>query len=588
MKNKAIWKRLFSYLKPCLARLFFTLIFAAVSTAFMVLAPFLIGKVTTTLFDSIRDGVFYWQTLLALLLGLVFIYLVSQLFSVLQGFSMAKLTADVMKRLRSDIDAKMHRLKLNYYDTHTHGDILSVITNDVDTLNNALSQNLTSIVTQVITAIGILAMMLAISPSLTLIPVIMVPLSLLSAARVMKASEKYYGQQQELLGALNGYIEEMYNGQQVVQTFNYQKRASKAFGLLNERLRESSRKAETTAGAVTPVTTLVNDLGYVLCAAIGCFRAIGGILTVGNVQAMLEYTRKFAEPFSTLAGMAGSFGAAAAAGNRIFSLLDAEEVIPDPQSCIVPEQASGTVTFKNVSFGYTPDRPLMKDVSFSILPGQKAAVVGPTGAGKTTLVNLLMRFYEINSGSILVDGIDIRDMSRAELRSHFGMVLQDTWLFEGSIRDNIGYSSENMPFEEILSAAKSACAHSFIKTLPGGYDMILSKGAENISQGERQLLTIARALAATPEIMILDEATSNVDTHTEALIQHAMAELMKGRTSFVIAHRLSTIRDADIILYMEDGDIKEMGSHDELMAKNGKYAALYNSQFSSASSLSKR
>lgn len=588
MKNKAIWKRLFSYLKPCLARLFFTLIFAAVSTAFMVLAPFLIGKVTTTLFDSIRDGVFYWQTLLALLLGLVFIYLVSQLFSVLQGFSMAKLTADVMKRLRSDIDAKMHRLRLNYYDTHTHGDILSVITNDVDTLNNALSQNLTSIVTQVITAIGILAMMLAISPSLTLIPVIMVPLSLLSAARVMKASEKYYGQQQELLGALNGYIEEMYNGQQVVQTFNYQKRASKAFGLLNEKLRESSRKAETTAGAVTPVTTLVNDLGYVLCAAIGCFRAIGGILTVGNVQAMLEYTRKFAEPFSTLAGMAGSFGAAAAAGNRIFSLLDAEEVIPDPQNCIVPEQASGTVTFQNVSFGYTPDRPLMKDVSFSILPGQKAAVVGPTGAGKTTLVNLLMRFYEINSGSILVDGIDIRDMSRAELRSHFGMVLQDTWLFEGSIRDNIGYSLENMPFEEILSAAKSACAHSFIKTLPGGYDMILSKGAENISQGERQLLTIARALAATPEIMILDEATSNVDTHTEALIQHAMAELMKGRTSFVIAHRLSTIRDADIILYMEDGDIKEMGSHDELMAKNGKYAALYNSQFSSVSSLSKR
>ena len=588
MKNKAIWKRLFSYLKPCLARLFFTLIFAAVSTAFMVLAPFLIGKVTTTLFDSIRDGVFYWQTLLTLLLGLVFIYLVSQLFSVLQGFSMAKLTADVMKRLRSDIDAKMHRLKLNYYDTHTHGDILSVITNDVDTLNNALSQNLTSIVTQVITAIGILAMMLAISPSLTLIPVIMVPLSLLSAARVMKASEKYYGQQQELLGSLNGYIEEMYNGQQVVQTFNYQKRASKAFDLLNEKLRESSRKAETTAGAVTPVTTLVNDLGYVLCAAIGCFRAIGGILTVGNVQAMLEYTRKFAEPFSTLAGMAGSFGAAAAAGNRIFSLLDAEEVIPDPQNCIVPEQASGTVTFQNVSFGYTPDRPLMKDVSFSILPGQKAAVVGPTGAGKTTLVNLLMRFYEINSGSILVDGIDIRDMSRAELRSHFGMVLQDTWLFEGSIRDNIGYSSENMPFEEILSAAKSACAHSFIKTLPGGYDMILSKGAENISQGERQLLTIARALAATPEIMILDEATSNVDTHTEALIQHAMAELMKGRTSFVIAHRLSTIRDADIILYMEDGDIKEMGSHDDLMAKNGKYAALYNSQFSSVSSLSKR
>lgn len=318
MKKKAIWKRLFSYLKPCLGRLFFTLCFAALSTAFMVLAPFLIGKVTTTLFDSIRDGVFYRQTVLALLSALVLLYLVSQLFSVLQGFSMAKLTADVMKRLRSDIDAKMHRLKLNYYDTHTHGDLLSVITNDVDTLNNALSQNLTSIITQVITAVGIFAMMLAISPSLMLIPVILVPLSLLSAARVMKASETYYGQQQELLGALNGYIEEMYNGQQVIQTFHYQKRASKAFGLLNEKLRESSRKAETTAGTVTPVTTLVNDLGYVLCAAIGCFGAIGGLLTVGNVQAMLEYTRKFAEPFSTLAGMAGSFGAAAAAGNRIF------------------------------------------------------------------------------------------------------------------------------------------------------------------------------------------------------------------------------------------------------------------------------
>lgn len=588
MKKKAIWKRLFSYLKPCLGRLFFTLCFAALSTAFMVLAPFLIGKVTTTLFDSIHDGVFYRQTVLALLSALVLLYLVSQLFSVLQGFSMAKLTADVMKRLRSDIDAKMHRLKLNYYDTHTHGDLLSVITNDVDTLNNALSQNLTSIITQVITAVGIFAMMLVISPSLTLIPVLLVPLSLLSAARVMKASETYYGQQQELLGALNGYIEEMYNGQQVIQTFHYQKRASKAFGLLNEKLRESSRKAETTAGAVTPVTTLVNDLGYVLCAAIGCFGAIGGLLTVGNVQAMLEYTRKFAEPFSTLAGMAGSFGAAAAAGNRIFSLLDAEEIIPDPENSSVPDKNSGTVTFQNVSFGYTPDKTLMKDVSFSILPGQKAAVVGPTGAGKTTLVNLLMRFYEISSGSILVDGIDIRKMSYAQLRSHFGMVLQDTWLFEGSIRDNIGYSSENMPFEKILSAAKSACAHSFIKTLPGGYDMILSKGAENISQGERQLLTIARALAAAPEIMILDEATSNVDTHTEALIQQAMAELMKGRTSFVIAHRLSTIRDADIILYMEDGDIREMGSHDELMARNGKYAALYNSQFSSASSFSKR
>lgn len=588
MKKNVIWKRLFSYLKPCLARLFFTLFFAAASTAFMILAPFLIGRVTTTLFDSIRDGVFYWQTVLQLLVALICIYFVSQLFSVMQGFSMTALTTDVMKRLRADIDAKMHRLSLSYYDTRTHGDILSVITNDVDILNNALSQNLTSIVTQVITAAGILVMMLTISPSLTLIPIVMVPLSLLGAARVMKSSETFYSRQQTLLGTLNGYIEELYNGQQVVQTFHYQKRASLDFCHLNEQLRECSRKAENTAGMITPITTLVNDSGYILCAAVGCLRAIGNTITVGNVQAMLEYTRKFAEPFTALAGMAGSFGAAAAAGSRIFSLLDAEEEIPDPKNCAVPVQASGTVTFQNVSFGYTTDKTLMKNVSFSILPGQKAAVVGPTGAGKTTLVNLLMRFYEISGGSILVDGTDIRNMSRAGLRSHFGMVLQDTWLFEGSIRDNIGYASADMPFEKILSAAKSSYAHSFIKTLPGGYDMVLSKGAENISQGERQLLTIARALASDPEILILDEATSNVDTHTEALIQHAMTELMKGRTSFVIAHRLSTIRDADVILYMEDGDIKEMGSHDELMAQNGRYAALYRSQFASGSSFSNR
>lgn len=560
-------------------RLFFVMMAAVISTAFMVLAPFLVGKVTTTLFASIADGVFYWEAIIWLLAGLVALYLISQLFSFLQGFGMAKITAKVMETMRQEIDEKMHRLKLNYYDTHTHGDILSVITNDVDTINNALSQNLTSVVTQVTTAIGVLVMMLVISPALSLIPVIMVPLSLLSAAGVMKASEKYYGEQQELLGKLNGYVEEMYNGQSVVQTFNYQERAKKTFAGLNEDLKNSSRKAETTAGAVSPITTLVNDLGYVLCAAIGCLWAIGGKIAVGNVQAMLEYTWRFAEPFSAIAGMVGSFGAAAAAGKRIFALLDAEEEVPDKEQSIVPDNCEGQVTFENVKFGYTPDRLLMNGINLTVKPGQKVAVVGPTGAGKTTLINLLMRFYELNGGSILVDGVKITDMSREELRKRFGMVLQDTWLFEGTIGENIGYAQENMPKEKIKAAAKSACAHSFIKTLPGGYDMLLSKGAENISQGERQLLTIARAIASDPEIMILDEATSNVDTHTEVLIQKAMAELMKGRTSFVIAHRLSTIRDADMILYMENGDIKEIGNHEELMAKNGKYAALYMSQF---------
>lgn len=577
--KKHTFKRLFAYLKAYRLRLFFVLLFAAVSTVFTVMAPFVIGRVTTALFDSIRDGVFYWETILWLLGALVALYLTAQFFSFLQGFHMAKITANVMGRIREDIDGKMHRLRLNYYDTHTHGDILSVITNDVDTINNTVSQNLTSIVTQVITAVGILLMMLAISPRLTLIPIIMVPLSLFSAAGVMKASGRHYGRQQELLGRLNGYIEEMYNGQQVIQSFNYQERAKQQFHALNRELESRSCQAETAAGAVSPITTFVNDMGYVICAALGCIWAIGGRITVGNVQAMLEYTRRFAEPFSSLAGMAGSFGAARAAGDRIFALLDAEEELPEAETCLVPENRSGSVTFRDVHFGYTPGNLLMKGVNLTVKPGQKVAVVGPTGAGKTTLINLLMRFYEINSGAITVDGVNICDMSREELRDRFGMVLQDTWLFQGTIADNLGYAEENMDREKIIASAKSACAHDFIKTLPGGYDMELTKGAENISQGERQLLTIARAIASDPEIMILDEATSNVDTHTEVLIQRAMAQLMKGRISFVIAHRLSTIRDADMILYMEDGDIKEMGNHEELMGKNGKYAALYNSQF---------
>lgn len=579
MKNTTVWRRLLRYLKAHRLRLFFVLLSAVISTAFMVLAPFLVGKVTTTLFSSITDGVFYWKTIIWLLTALVALYLISQLFSFLQGFGMAKITAHVMQTLRREINEKMHRLQLGYYDSHTHGDILSIITNDVDTINNTISQNLTSVVTQITTAIGVLIMMLAISPTLTLIPIIMVPLSLLSAAGVMKASEKHYSEQQNLLGKLNGYVEEMYNGQPVIQAFNYQERAKKAFFKLNDELKTSARKAETTAGAVSPITTLVNDLGYVLCAAIGCLWAIVGKITVGNVQAMLEYTWRFAEPFSAIAGMVGSFGAATAAGTRIFSLLDAEEEIPDGEQCIIPKEHSGYVTFENVQFGYTPDHLLMKGVNLTVKPGQKVAVVGPTGAGKTTLINLLMRFYELNGGSISVDGVKITDMSREELRERFGMVLQDTWLFEGTIGENIGYAEDHMKKEKIIASAKSACAHSFIKTLPGGYDMVLSKGAENISQGERQLLTIARAIASDPEIMILDEATSNVDTHTEVLIQKAMAELMRGRTSFVIAHRLSTIRDADMILYMEDGDIKEVGNHEELMQKGGKYAALYMSQF---------
>lgn len=578
MKSKGI-KRLFGYLKKYRFSLFFVLFFAALSTLFTVLAPSVMGGITTALYDGVTAGEFNWELIVGLLVALLFLYLIAQLFAFLQNFGMAKITAKVMQNMRNDIDRKMHRTKLNYYDTRTNGEILSTITNDVDTVNNAISQNLTQIITNLIMVIGILFMMLRINLWLALIAIVMVPVSLIAAMGVMKASARHYGDQQELIGKFNGFIEEMYNGQSVVQTYNYGERAGKQFDELNHALQASSQSAEIASGTISPITSLVNNAGYVISAVIGCLLALSGRMTVGNVQAMLQYSKQFSQPFTSLAGMAGSFGAAMAAANRIFELLDAEEEIPDPEAGKIPETSKGTVEFRHVAFGYNPDKLLMTDVNISVKPGQKVAIVGPTGAGKTTLINLLMRFYEINSGDILVDGVSTRKMTRKELRSRFGMVLQDTWLFEGTIRDNLAYSRDGLTEEEILEASKAASADGFIRTLPGAYDMVLTQGAENISQGERQLLTIARAMASDPEIMILDEATSNVDTHTEQKIQLAMAQLMKGRTSFVIAHRLSTIKDADMILYMENGDIKEAGAHDELMELNGKYAVLYNSQF---------
>ena len=579
MKNKGAFSRLMGYLRKYRVSLVFVMLFAVVSTVFTVLAPSITGEITTTLYDGVSTGVFDWQKIMLLLGGLVLLYLIGQLFSFLQNFGMSRITAKVMQGLRDDIDRKMHRAKLNYYDTRTNGEILSIITNDVDTVNNAISSNLTQVVTQVITAVGILLMMLRINLWLALIAIAMVPISLLAAMGVMKASTKHYADQQETMGALNGYIEEMYNGQSVVQSFGYTERSKQGFDALNEKLQYEAQSAETASGTISPLTSVVNNLGYALSAVLGCMYVLSGRMTVGNVQAMLQYTKQFSQPFTSIAGMAGSFGAAMAAAKRIFDLLDAEEEIPDPEDGLVPQLHNGTVEFRHVAFGYTPDKQLMNDVSISVKPGQKVAIVGPTGAGKTTLINLLMRFYEINSGEITVDGVNTKDMTRKELRSRFGMVLQDTWLFEGTIMENLAYARDGLTEEEIVEAAKAASADGFIRTLPGSYEMQLSQGAENISQGERQLLTIARAMASDPEIMILDEATSNVDTHTEQKIQLAMAELMKGRTSFVIAHRLSTIRDANMILYMENGDIKEVGDHDSLMALNGKYAVLYNSQF---------
>ena len=572
-------KQLAGYLKGHRILLALCIAAAVISTVFSVLAPAVMGLITTQLFEGARTGSFDWQTIAGLIALLAALYVVGQVFALLQSLGMTRVTASVVQRLRDDIDRKMHHLKLGYYDTRTNGEILSTITNDVDTVSTMLSQNVTQIVTQVITAIGILVIMLRMNVWLALIAIAMVPLSIMAALGVMKASSKHYGEQQDLLGEMNGFIEEVYNGKGVVQAFGYEGRAERQFDQMNERLRETAEKADTESGTISPITSLVNNAGYVVSAVLGCFFVLGGQMNVGTVQSMLQYTKQFSQPFTSIAGMAGSLGASAAAADRIAALLNAEEEEPDVTDPQVAQRTDGKVEFHHVAFGYTPESPLMTDVSFSVRPGQKIAIVGPTGAGKTTLVNLLMRFYEVDGGQILVDGVDTRQMTREELRRHFSMVLQDTWLFEGTVMDNLSYGRDELTREQVEEAAAAASADPFVRMLPGGYDFVLSHGGENVSQGERQLLTIARAMACDPEIMILDEATSNVDTYTEQKIQDAMQRLMRGRTSFVIAHRLSTIRDADLILYMENGDIKETGSHEELMARHGRYEQLYNSQF---------
>ena len=577
--GKATLLRLAGYLSRYKGRLACVLLFTVGSTVFGVLQPSITGSITTKLYEGVTGGSFDWDAIIMLLLLLAGSYLVAQLFSFLQGMIMNTVTAHVLQGMRDELSAKVHRLPLDYYDARSSGEILSVITNDVDMVDGALSRNLTQIVSQVITAVGILVMMLRINVWLALVVVAMVPLSLLASMSVIKSSGTWAAAQQQQLGDVNGYIEELYDGQSVVQAFNYQERAMARFDELNATLETSARNAARSAGLIRPISASVTNLGYALSAALGCLFAISGSITVGDVQAMLQYSRQFSMPFTQIASMAGSIAAAIAAAERVFTLLDAEEVEPDPAKPATFALANGSVRFEHVRFGYSPDNTLMHDVSFTVEPGQKVAIVGPTGAGKTTLINLLMRFYEIEGGSITVDGADTRAVTRHALRERFGMVLQDTWLFQGTIRENLAYGRIGATEDEIVAAAKAASVDGIIRTLPGGYDMLLTAGAENVSQGERQLLTIARAIVADPEIMILDEATSNVDTRTEAVIQQAMGELMRGRTSFVIAHRLSTIRDADVILYMEHGDILEVGNHNQLMALHGRYEQLYQSQF---------
>ena len=599
-----VYKRLFSYLKPYKGKFVLAVLGAFFGTVLLVLAPRLLGDITTVLFAGVVDQKWFveevngvvdastvWvqspfmpvgkiQAIIWLVVVLVIMYFLAFIFCSNSNRTMAKISSYMVMDIRTDIDNKMHRMKLDYYDTHTNGEILSVVTNDVDAINTLLGKNFFQIITSVISLVGILIMLLGINGWLTLIAAVLVPVTFLTTIPVMKLGGKSFSDQQALLGAVNGYVEETFDGQNVVTGFNYQKKAEARFDALNEELRSKAEKAEKYSGAITPLTQMVNNIGYAVSALAGCLLVLDGQITVGCIQSGLQYTKNFQQPFITFAQMSSQLSTAIAASERIFSFLDAEEEIPDAENGLVPTTCDGTVEFKHVQFGYNPDKLLMTDVSFRVKPGQKIAIVGPTGAGKTTLINLLMRFYEIGGGEILVDGVNTKEMTRHELRKHFGMVLQDTWLFEGTILDNLKYSTEReVSMEEIEAATKSVCADTFIRTMPGGYDMELSKGAENISQGQRQLLTIARAIIADPEIMILDEATSNVDAHTELVIQNAMAVLLKGRTSFVIAHRLSTIRDANVILYMENGDIKEVGDHDTLMKLNGKYAVLYNSQF---------
>jgi ABC-type multidrug transport system fused ATPase/permease subunit len=579
MKDKKTFFRLAGYLKKYRILFAAVLIMTVIGTVLAVLAPAVTGQITSLLFDGAKDGSFAWNRIFSLLLTLVLLYLGGQAVSVLREFGMARITSGVMQKLRNDIDDKMHRMTIRDYDSAENGEILSVITNDVEMVSGAFSSQMTELLSEVIEAVGILIMMLNVNAWMTLIAAALVPVTILAAEGQIRAGTENYTQQLKDLSNLNGCIEEMYNGHSVVQTFNYEGRARKKFRRLNLAMQESAQKADTASGMVSPITSFVNSIGFALSALTGCLLALAGKISIGNVQAMLIYTSEFSEPFTGIAGMAGSFSAAMASARRIFNLLDAEEETPDPENPSVPAGHAGSVEFRHVSFGYQADQPLMRDVNLAVKPGQQIAIVGPTGAGKTTLVNLLMRFYEIDGGEIIVDGVNTKKMSRDELCSRFGMVLQDTWLFAGTIEENLAFARDDLSHDQVLAASEAACADGFIRTFPGQYQMKLTHGGENISSGERQLLTIARAMAADPEIMILDEATSNVDTETEMKIQKAMNRLLKGRTSFVIAHRLSTIRHADKILYMENGDIRETGSHEELMKLNGKYAALYNSQF---------